>query len=57
MVHCLASFYFLDQACVFRKMRFSNGKEAMGLDKILRKYAGISKLKGKHGDKLDNLAR
>lgn len=56
VVHCLASFYFLDQACVFRKMRFSNGKEAMGLDKILRKYAGISKLKGKHGDKLDNLA-
>ena len=46
-VDCLASFYFLDQACVFRTMRFAGGKipGGMSLDNILRSYAGTEKLK------------
>lgn len=53
-LHCPASWYAVDSACVFRKIRMANGKEpSMSLDAILKKYAGISKLKV---DKSDDLS-
>lgn len=50
-LHCLASFYFIDQAAVFRAVRISKGKEAgYGLDYILNKYTNVSKLKNDKAD-------
>lgn len=40
-----ASFVWMDQAAVWYDQRKHLGKEPMGLDRILKKYAGIGKLK------------
>lgn len=48
-VRCLSSFYFIDQACVFRKMRFAGGKEpSYSLAAILAKYSPTRKLNDKN---------
>lgn len=55
-LHALTSFYVIDQACVFRKLRVAGGQEpSYALDEILRKHAGISKLKGTVGEHLKGL--
>lgn len=51
VVHCPASFYFLDAACVYLKLRIAKGKEASyALDYILQKHLGIRKLKFSEAD-------
>lgn len=46
-----ASFYVIDQAAVFHRLRIANGKEpSYALDAILTKYAGIKKLKNSKAD-------
>lgn len=52
-----ASFYFIDQAALFRNIRFAGGKIAggMGLDNILSKFTKLRKLKDKYN--YDHLAQ
>lgn len=55
-LYCCASFYVVDQAAIFATLRFSNGKEpTYGLDAILKKHAGIAKLKNEEADKYEGL--
>lgn len=50
-LYCCASFYVVDQAAIFAKIRFSDGKEpSYGLDAILKKHAQIEKLKNEEAD-------
>lgn len=51
-----ASFYVVDQACVFRRMRIASGKEpSYKLDSILNKYLGVGKLKNDKADEYKGL--
>ena len=51
-----ASFYVIDQACVFRKLRVANGMEpSYALDAILQKYTKVRKLKNEKADKMSGL--
>lgn len=44
-MRCLAGFYFIDQACAFRKIRFAGGNEpSWALASILKKYTSFTKL-------------
>lgn len=55
-LHCLASFYFVDQAAIFRAVRVSKGKEASyALDYILGKYTNITKLKNEKAEQYTGL--
>lgn len=55
-MHCPASFYMIDQACLFRKVRMAKGREASyALDSILKKYTNISKLKNEKADSMSGL--
>ena len=48
-----AGFYFVDQACIFWRLRMAAGKEpSYALDSILTKYAGIKKLKNEKADQM-----
>ena len=50
-----ASFYLIDQAAVFRRLRIAKGKEpSYALDAILTKYAGIKKLKNEKADQMSD---
>lgn len=52
-----ATFYFIDQAVVFRKLRIAGGKEpSYALDAILAKYTDVRKLKNERADHLSGLA-
>lgn len=54
-LYCPASFWVVDQAAVFRKLRMANGREpSYALDAILRKYTDTKKLKN---DKADGLGK
>jgi hypothetical protein len=56
-LHVPASFYVIDQACVFRKIRFAGGREpSYALDAILGKFTNIKKLKNDKADKLSGLS-
>lgn len=51
-----ASFYFIDQGCVFRKTRMAKGREASyALDYILKKHTNVSKLKNELADTMTGL--
>lgn len=51
-----ASFYVIDQAAVFRKLRVAKGREpSYALDSILQKYAGTKKLKNEKADAMSGL--
>lgn len=50
-LHAAASFYMVDQAGIFRKIRFSGGKEPMGLDAVLKNHTNVSKLKNEKADR------
>lgn len=53
---CPASFYVIDQAAVFRKLRVANGREASyALDAILKKYTDIKKLKNEKADQMSGI--
>lgn len=55
-LYCPASFWVVDQAAVFRKLRIANGREpSYALDAILQKYAGTKKLKNEKADGLGGL--
>lgn len=51
-----ASFYVIDQAGVFKKLRMANGMEpSYALDAILQKYTDVRKLKNEKADKMSGL--
>ena len=51
-----ASFYVIDQACVFRKLRMAKGRESSyALDAILKKYTNVRKLKNDKADSMTGL--
>lgn len=53
---CPASFYVIDQMCVFRKLRVAKGQEPnYKLDTILKKYANCGKLTNPRADKYTGL--
>lgn len=53
---CPASFYVVDQAAVFRKLRVANGREASyALDAILKKYTDVKKLKNEKADQMSGI--
>lgn len=55
-LYCPASFWVIDQACVFRKLRMANGREpSWALDSILKKYADTKKLKNDKADTMTGL--
>lgn len=55
-VICPASWYAIDQACVFRRLRSQLGKEpSMALDALLKKYTNTSKLKTEEASHLGAL--
>jgi hypothetical protein len=55
-LYCPASFWVVDQAAVFRKLRIANGREASyALDAVLKKYAGTKKLKNEKADTMTGL--
>lgn len=56
-VECPSSFYFLDAACVYKRVRIAKGMEpSYSLDAILNKHIGIGKLSVKEAEHLDGLA-
>jgi len=53
---CPASFYVVDQAAVFRKLRVAKGRESSyALDAILKKYTNTKKLKNEKADTMSGL--
>lgn len=53
---CPASFYVVDQAAVFRKLRVANGRESSyALDAILKKYTDVKKLKNEKADTMSGI--
>lgn len=53
---CPASFYVIDQAAVFRKLRVAKGRESSyALDAILKKYTPTKKLKNEKADTMSGL--
>lgn len=55
-MECLASFYFIDSMCVYKRIRVAGGNEpSYALDAILDKVLGIRKLKFKEADHLQGL--
>lgn len=54
-LHACASFYMVDQAAVFRKVRFGSGNEPMGLDAVLKKHTKVQKLKNEKADRFIKL--
>lgn len=56
-VECPASFYFIDEACLYKRVRLAKGMEpSYSLDAILNKEIGIGKLSIPEVDHLDGLA-
>lgn len=55
-LHAPASFYVIDQACVFRKLRVAKGREpSYALDAILQKHTDVRKLKNEKADQMAGL--
>lgn len=55
-LYCSASFYVVDQAAIFAKLRAANGREpSYALDAVLKKYANTGKLKNEKADQYTGL--
>ena len=55
-VECPASFYFLDAACIYKRIRIAKGMEpSYSLDAILNKHLGLGKLSVPEVEHLDGL--
>lgn len=55
-MECMASFYFIDAMCVYKKIRVAKGNEpSYSLDAILHKHLGIRKLKFVEADAYSGL--
>ena len=56
-VDCPASFYFIDSACLYKRLRIAKGMEpSYSLDSILKKHIGVGKLDVEGLEELEGLA-
>lgn len=55
-MNCMASFYFIDAMCVYKRIRVAGGMQpSYALDFILNKHLGVRKLKFTEADGLNGL--